>query len=349
MIAKEKTTPIPPDRFGKAGHDAEVQMAFYLRRAFADADDILVFNDLRLERNGDFAQIDHLVLHRFGFAIVESKSVVDEIVVNAQGEFSRKYNCRFNGMQSPIRQAEIQADLLSKLLNDHKESLRRKVHFGLQQAYFGEERFRVFVAISDRGKINRVKCNPEELCKADTITEKIREIIDGYASMSGFRGFVKLLVADKKTSKEMEKNILPPLTGEELEKVKTFLLERHTPLVERHVAEVVEAMVVKNVNTGFMPTPPPIVVAPPPPPPILSAVAPPATNSAKCRNCAQGNLAIQYKHNYFYKCLDCQGNTPADYSCTACGEKARISKSGNKFSRNCDKCGTNVVFHVNPV
>ena len=30
MIAKEKTTPAPADKFGRAGHDAEMQMAFYL-------------------------------------------------------------------------------------------------------------------------------------------------------------------------------------------------------------------------------------------------------------------------------------------------------------------------------
>jgi hypothetical protein len=33
MIAKDKTTPAPTDKFGRAGHDAEMQMAFYLRRA----------------------------------------------------------------------------------------------------------------------------------------------------------------------------------------------------------------------------------------------------------------------------------------------------------------------------
>lgn len=52
MIAKDKTTPAPTDKYGRAGHDAEMQMAFYLRRAFAEAPDIYVFNDLRLERGG---------------------------------------------------------------------------------------------------------------------------------------------------------------------------------------------------------------------------------------------------------------------------------------------------------
>ena len=34
-----------------------MQMAFYLRRAFVDDANVFVFNDLRLERYGEFAQM----------------------------------------------------------------------------------------------------------------------------------------------------------------------------------------------------------------------------------------------------------------------------------------------------
>lgn len=71
-------------------------------------------------------------------------------------------------MPSPIRQAELQAELLGKLLNDHKETLRRKVFLRLRQGYLGDERFRVLVAISDTGVIVRQHCDPPELCKAAT-------------------------------------------------------------------------------------------------------------------------------------------------------------------------------------
>jgi hypothetical protein len=42
VIVKEKTSPVPADKFGRAGHAAETQMAFYLRRAFAEASDVFV-------------------------------------------------------------------------------------------------------------------------------------------------------------------------------------------------------------------------------------------------------------------------------------------------------------------
>ena len=57
MIVKDKEGPIPTDKMGRAGYDAEKQMAFYLRRAFAEASDIFVFNDIRFVRNGEAAQI----------------------------------------------------------------------------------------------------------------------------------------------------------------------------------------------------------------------------------------------------------------------------------------------------
>lgn len=89
MIVKERNPAEhrATDRLSKAGAKAEEQMAFYLRRALQERDDVLVFNDLRLvDATGDAAQIDHLVMHRRGFVLVESKSVTTEIRVNEREE-----------------------------------------------------------------------------------------------------------------------------------------------------------------------------------------------------------------------------------------------------------------------
>ncbi|MCR9115470.1 MAG: NERD domain-containing protein, partial [bacterium] len=82
MIAKESNATQPTDKRQLAGFNAEKQMAFYLRRAFGESSDVFVFNDLRIVRNDEVAQIDHLVLHRYGFAIVESKSITGTVEVN---------------------------------------------------------------------------------------------------------------------------------------------------------------------------------------------------------------------------------------------------------------------------
>ena len=66
MIEKEKQNEKTTNQLKQQGNSAEEQMAFYLRRAFADNKDVWVFNDLYVEHNGEIAQIDHLVLFKYG-------------------------------------------------------------------------------------------------------------------------------------------------------------------------------------------------------------------------------------------------------------------------------------------
>lgn len=65
MILKDVDELATLDKYQKAGLSAEKQMAFYLKRAFGAEENILVINSLRLEKNDDAAQIDHLILHEY--------------------------------------------------------------------------------------------------------------------------------------------------------------------------------------------------------------------------------------------------------------------------------------------
>ncbi len=94
MIVKEyEERPKSNNRLVAAGDAAEQKMAFYLRRAFASHDGLLVLNDIRIvdpeqQHDGlgeDACQIDHLVLHRWGMFIVESKSSVEKVVIRSDG------------------------------------------------------------------------------------------------------------------------------------------------------------------------------------------------------------------------------------------------------------------------
>lgn len=92
MILKETDEKELLNKFQEYGYNAEKQMAFYLKRAFQESNDIFVINDLRLVMNDDVAQIDHLIMHRFGFILIESKSVTSKISVNEHGEWIRHYS-----------------------------------------------------------------------------------------------------------------------------------------------------------------------------------------------------------------------------------------------------------------
>ena len=122
MIAKpykNKTLHLDPRQ--RAGAAAENQMAHYLHRAFKQDREVHVLHALCLrdaeqpEQDGSpgVCQIDHLLVHRWGLFIIESKSVTDEVRMRSDGsggdEWSRVYRGKETGMASPIRQARRQS------------------------------------------------------------------------------------------------------------------------------------------------------------------------------------------------------------------------------------------------
>ncbi len=119
MILKEKSQTGSASVKHDAGIKQEQDVAFYLRRAYKDRDNVMVLNDISLSYGGETAQIDHLIVYSYGFIVVESKSIRGEVKVNKYGEWTRSYKDSWNGMPSPIKQAELQIKLLQEL-NGHQ-------------------------------------------------------------------------------------------------------------------------------------------------------------------------------------------------------------------------------------
>ena len=164
MIYKELDPTEGGDKFAVAGHRAEAQMAFYLKRFFAQSPEVDVLHDLRIELDGEVAQMDHLILHPWGLLIVESKSVVDSVQIEDDGQWLRWYNRRPQGMRSPIVQAKMQARLLQDVLNKAVKPAGALDTIELD----------VLVAISDQGRIRWASSGPlPEVCKADQVPERI--------------------------------------------------------------------------------------------------------------------------------------------------------------------------------
>lgn len=67
-----------------------------------------------------------------------------------------------------------------------------------------------------------------------------------------------------------------------------------------------------------------------------------------CRHCSSNKISIQYgKFGYYFKCLDCDGNTAIKVACEKDGCKARIRKDGNCFYRECNLCNSSNLFFTN--
>jgi hypothetical protein len=220
VIVKDKDDTQADSKRLRAGIEAEKQMAFYLRRKFGEDDAVFVLNDIRLTRGDEVAQIDHLVVHKYGMIIIESKSVTGEIRVNAQEEWVRTYGRKRTGMPSPVRQAERQGELLQKLLQDNRKNLREKMLFGMKQGGFQNCPIQILVAISDQGIIKRGRKPIPELYKADQIADEVVEIIKRH------RKGGSLIGGNAKDDGKWGNYIFK---DSELQKVVQFLKDWHSP------------------------------------------------------------------------------------------------------------------------
>lgn len=324
----------------RAGADAERQMAHYMHRDFRDDEEVFVLHDLRIEDreqpehdgSAGVCQIDHLVVHRWGLFIIESKSVIEEVRVRSDGsggdEWTRVYRKKETGMPSPIRQAQRQADFLREFLQRHREEMLGKHSLGLRtiakvvhgtdQRGFKNAPIQLIVAVSDRGKIKKIGGwkEPREpfrvfVAKADLVPDKISQELKAHRKYAGKDYGVWSMEAG------------------EPRRVAEFLAARHVG------------------RPGTKPTRPQRT------PPTQDRKLPPnksvgaeRSQDAACKHCGSQDLtALSGKFGYYWKCGACQKNTTMPAVCSACGAKrgrdseVRVRKDKATYFRDCKACG----------
>lgn len=282
MICKERDAEehLARDMYAQAGERAEETMAFYLKRAFRDDPEVWVFNDLRFKSDDDDAcQIDHLVMHRSGFIVIESKSVTSKVRILPNGEWERLWNNHWQGMASPIKQAERQIDFLRAAFQAYREELLGKALLGLVQAGFMTMPFEVLIAISDTGSIDR-KGEFPEVNKADFIVDRIREIVQRHKKARGF------------FSKDVE-NGQRYLKDEEVKAIGQWLLDHHYPrsLQDQRRAQKEQARAAPPPPPRLLPRPSRLLsrrpprqrhLLPRPPEPTRAGARPAAAKAPSC-------------------------------------------------------------------
>ena len=336
---KNKTARHDPRQ--QAGAVAEQQMAHYLHRRFIDDPETCVLQDLRIEdraqpeQNGfpGVCQIDHLVVHRWGMFIVESKSVTQEVRVRSDGsdgdEWTRVYRGKESGMPSPIRQARRQSEFLRTFLHLHREELLGKGPFGSRtftkfligsdQRGFRHCPIQLIIAVSDKGKITREGWKEPQkpfrvfVTKADLATEKIDQELRHHrtASLTGLTSRYGMWY----------------MKGHEVMKVARFLAEWHVdrsdtvpPSKPAPADHCQESSPDKAVRLGD----------------VAEAV---------CKHCGAKDLNARLKYSYYWHCNVCGKNTAMPNMCSVCGTEGRwnkavrIRKEGPKYLRHCKECG----------
>ena len=334
------------DHRKRAGAKAERQMAFYLHRGFSQDREVHVLNDLRLEdpeqpgQDGSpsVCQIDHLLVHRWGMFIIESKSVSGEVRVRHDGsggdEWSRVYSGGENGIPSPIQQAGRQGEFLRTFLQRHREQLRGRLPIGLRtvgkvamgtdQRGFANMPIQLMIAISDNGRIKRLDGWKEPVepfqvfvAKADLIPSKAEQELERHrAALNLFH-------------KPDGKYGLWRMELEEGEGVAEFLAAQHVARGGNRPStkEVAyadrgnESRVRKSEDGG-------------------------ARTSQTCQHCGSDDLTARWgRYEYHWRCGACERNTAMPVVCSHCGSKGshgkgvRIRKKGGTYFRDCQKCG----------
>lgn len=332
MIVKEIDPKAKATKFQIAGINAEKQMAFYLKRAYGSSKDFFIFNDLRLEKNGDVAQIDHLIVHKFGFIIIESKSVTSKVSINEYGEWSRHYGNTVKGMPSPIKQAQRQADFLKNYLSTTKVPILKKKK--LFPVSFSDFKYDILVAISDTGVIDR-HTDIDGIYKADQITSIIDEV---YATL---------------TKKSRSLNPLEKIVYEfgepTLMKLKRFLTNSHKPVnstvlqQKEHKIDTKDDMLTINTSQNQNTRNSNISISN-----EIKNTLDSSKEEYKCSKCSSSNIKIVYgKYGYYFKCLDCDGNTKIPLHCVSKECKPKIRKQKNNFFIECSTCNSSTLFFTN--
>lgn len=103
----------------RRGIEGERDAAFYIDSYLKGSQNNAVIHDLRLEVEGEVAQIDHLFFNRLlHFVLIETKCFNGDLRINEYGEFSVAYaNGRVYGIPSPIEQSKRHERVLSKMVD----------------------------------------------------------------------------------------------------------------------------------------------------------------------------------------------------------------------------------------
>ncbi len=328
-----------------AGHHAESQMAFHLNRAFANDSELFVLHDLRIideeqsEHDGSprIAQIDHLVLHRWGAFIIESKSAYGEVFVEPDQHggqsWYRKSRSGTQGFRCPIQQARMQGEQLRTVLQRNATVLRGRVPVGFRtvvkmingtdQRGFKSLPIQVIVAFAETTVIRRQHGWKEPtkpfrcfILKDDHVVDRIRNEHQIHKSASS------LLAAPKG-----EYGIWM-LSEQEVKETAEFLAELHNG-----------GSISKPSNSN----------------PASGNVKQACSGRPLCKGCEKPALTANWgKYGYYWHCAACNTNTAMPTTCSACGTKGergrsvRIKKTGSRYDRCCEACGHTETVWTEP-
>ncbi|PCM44893.1 nuclease-related domain-containing protein [Marinobacter sp. ANT_B65] len=300
-----------PDYKRMAGEKQESQVSYFLDRYFGSNDNYRILNNLEIEVNGFKSQIDHLIIYKAGFIVVESKSIQGAVRVNSLGEWERSYKDEWFGIPSPVQQAAVQIDNLKALLRENDSQLLGKL-LGLQKG-FGGRQYKTVIAISSSARLDRDNIPADisqHIVKTEFLVDKIKDLTK--AANNGLKSFAKTEAR---------------FTDDEMDRIYAFLKSYQRagePALKQEAKPAV-----KHSEVQAAPVEGPVTVS--------------------CKKCGETEaLSAQYgRFGYYVQCAKCSTNTALKHTCPACGSgSTRTRKSKSDMYLDCQSCNKSTPFAV---
>jgi len=300
-----------PDYRRVAGEKQESQVSYFLDRYFGRNDSYRILNNLVIEVNGFNSQIDHLIIYKAGFIVVESKSIQGAVRVNSLGEWERSYKNEWFGISSPVQQATVQIDNLKALVRENSSQLLGKL-LGLQQG-FALRQYKTVIAISSSARLDRDNIPAEisqHIVKTEFLVDKIKDLTQ--AANSVLKSFVKTE---------------PRFAADEMDRIYEFLKnyqQSSEPALKPETKPAVKPAEALEVPGQKLVT----------------------VNCKKCRETEA--LSAQYgRYGYYVQCAKCSTNTALKHACPACGSgSTKTRKSKSDMYLDCQSCNESTPFVV---
>ena len=187
----------------KNGYEAEKQNAYYIDFYLKDSKNIIVLHDIRIEYNGQTAQIDHMLISRFGIELLESKSFIGETTINDDLSITVKYNGKNKSFENPIEQSKRHAKILHEFINENFD-------LGKRVEILGGFQIENIVLLNPKTTITNKKL-PRGFFRADSYISKRLEKIDNLNALDVIKFASKMIKIDT------------------VKKIANFLVKNHTP------------------------------------------------------------------------------------------------------------------------
>jgi hypothetical protein len=159
----------------EAGERGEKDSAYFIDFYFGKSANWAIIHDLRIQHEGQVAQIDHLVMNRFmDIYVLETKNFHYGLKVTPEGEFLIYNGQKYIGIESPLEQNDRHIFLLSKTIDHH----------GIMPTRLGvviPPRFINYVLVSPTSRIirpSRSKFDTSRVVQSDQAFTKIKKDTD---------------------------------------------------------------------------------------------------------------------------------------------------------------------------